>query len=270
MMPPPSDEVVFLREHATRADLESDRLRAQLAARDELLQAVRRELVAAQARLLELQDLVTDRETKSAAAARLLPEAQAHLDAKLARITELTQVIGILEDKLRAAEARHAQSEAMLREAAEAHRRSLVEARTEVDRCTAEAEHLRAKAAAAEARAAAAVAERDEARVTAQQSVAAIEARAAAAQARAQELTGERDLAHQQAARLLSQIEELEKHLRGEREARIAAERARDEARARADAARQALHTVAHSLSWKVTRPLRALSGQADPTAPAG
>ena len=69
-----SDETLHLREQLRVARDALAATHDEAAARDDLLQSVRRELVIAQVSLLELQDLATDRETKTQMAAQLLPE----------------------------------------------------------------------------------------------------------------------------------------------------------------------------------------------------
>ena len=244
-----SDETLHLREQLRAARDALAAAQREAAARDDLLQSVRRELVIAQVRLLELQDLAADRETKTQATAQLLPEAQALLDAQLARVTELTQTIAVFEDKLRAGEAARAQLQSHLADTEEAHRRSLVAAQL----------------ATTEARAAAQAAEQ---RLTAADTAATQAAAELAAQAR--ELSTLRaDLAaaaqtratlEQSAARL----PETERALRATQERGAAAERDLSLLKTEAAGLRQRLAAMETSLSWKLTRPLRTFAAADD------
>ena len=255
-----SDETLHLREQLRVARDALAATHDEAAARDDLLQSVRRELVIAQVSLLELQDLATDRETKTQMAAQLLPEAQALLDAQLARVTELTQTIGVLEDKLRAGEAEQAQLQTRLADTEAAHRRSLVAA------------HL----ATSEARAAAQAAE--QLLAAADQRLATAEA--AAARAATDLATQARDNATLRAAvatgaqlcdtleRTAARLPELDRALRAAQDRGAAAERDLALLRAEAAGLRQRLAEMETSLSWKLTRTLRTFTAADDTAAP--
>jgi chromosome segregation ATPase len=208
------------------AAAELERLRQELGAQTELVQQVRTELIRSQITVLELQDTILQKETDKADAVALLGQAELLLEGKINYIFELDQALNAriagLQQELATARSQHEADRAARDQIAQ----DLVQKLDQVNRALGDAHTLAGGYAKEAAETGAKL--RDSLQETARlrEELESWRARADAAQASAQ--------------RLQQQLESLEGEHR---------------------ALGRELDTMRSSFAWKLTKPLRALSG---------